>query len=651
MYQGSLPEQSLLSQGSKSPRPNALQRLFSPRLNLKQLPPEDNTLSPTDAVTPSSASSSSLLPSIRRIDTATQATSVVHKESKGAPSETPTVSSTDVSVGLWPEFVNHKRRKFESTKAYVFDTINKFGRVSLEVLDGVLPYGLDGVTKLLLNVWDAVEKVKSNEEECLTLVRRCATIVAALYEDMNRELDDSVRDQIDRPRERLEKAFNKIISVALKLHDYKWYNRLGSHDDILQEIDECHQALDDCLQTFSTSILLRILNSIKQLQTPLNPHVPLPNDDTLSTNSSSSSFLDIAGFGVSQSTNDINPSNLSAQQLTDMILRLQEEQKRRDRRRDTEILRHRAEKVRRSKTWPLPGTDLVTPTSNETEGFLVKDSSEVPLSDILLLHVVGQGSLSTVYKAVWKEKTVAVKIYASGSSSKTKITSKIKDVVRNELKIWKELVHSNILPFQNRGTAPGGSEGVQVEFALSPFLPHGNVSSYLRQTRWNYHGIPSHPKDLDKRRMLLDTAMVSDFKYSKDLKDTSDPRSEVNYGLRWQAPEVLRGRSDLRESVDIYAYGIFCTEVLNFGEVPWPDWDDEDIRRCVLDEGGRPDFSHEFAEELGVRPLIEQCWAAFPDTRPRFKSIVQALIEASDKGPTTSSDPSDPGSGSLLMKP
>jgi hypothetical protein len=49
----------------------------------------------------------------------------------------------------------------------VLDTISRVSGVTLEtrqaaleVLDGVLPYGLDGVTKLLLNIWEAAQKFK-----------------------------------------------------------------------------------------------------------------------------------------------------------------------------------------------------------------------------------------------------------------------------------------------------------------------------------------------------------------------------------------------------------------------------------------------------------------------------------------------------------
>ncbi len=104
--------------------------------------------------------------------------------------------------------------------------------------------------------------------------------------------------------------------------------------------------------------------------------------------------------------------------------------------------------------------------------------------------------------------------------------------------------------------------------------------------------------------------LISDFKYSKRLdqhhhddgnmycasRDLTDRTvtvlTQLAGGIRWQAPEVLMGKSTLRESVDIYAFAVFCTEILNQGEIPWPYWNDDDIRRGVLGEAPRQIIRH-----------------------------------------------------------
>jgi len=52
--------------------------------------------------------------------------------------------------------------------------------------------------------------------------------------------------------------------------------------------------------------------------------------------------------------------------------------------------------------------------------------------------------------------------------------------------------------------------------------------------------------------------------------------------LRWQAPEVMQGLSELTPAVDVYAFAITCVEVLNMGQMPWSLVDDSAVQFIVL---------------------------------------------------------------------
>ncbi len=52
--------------------------------------------------------------------------------------------------------------------------------------------------------------------------------------------------------------------------------------------------------------------------------------------------------------------------------------------------------------------------------------------------------------------------------------------------------------------------------------------------------------------------------------------------LRWQAPELMAGQSDLTPAVDVYAFAICCVEVMTNGGLPWPHADDDTVRQCSL---------------------------------------------------------------------
>lgn len=118
---------------------------------------------------------------------------------------------------------------------------------------------------------------------------------------------------------------------------------------------------------------------------------------------------------------------------------------------------------------------------------------------------------------MWNREVVAVKIYVRVGPSGPKTAGKVRGFVKNEIEIWKKLEHPNVLEFKNRGTASGATEGTRVEFVISPFLPHGNISSYLRQMQWNYYGIPGRSERLDERRVFFDVAKGMEYLHSQQI--------------------------------------------------------------------------------------------------------------------------------------
>jgi abelson tyrosine-protein kinase 1/abelson tyrosine-protein kinase 2 len=57
--------------------------------------------------------------------------------------------------------------------------------------------------------------------------------------------------------------------------------------------------------------------------------------------------------------------------------------------------------------------------------------------------------------------------------------------------------------------------------------------------------------------------------------------------FRWQAPEILEGRTDLTTEADVYSFAICCIEILTMGSVPWSALDDKAVRELVLSESPR----------------------------------------------------------------
>ena len=54
--------------------------------------------------------------------------------------------------------------------------------------------------------------------------------------------------------------------------------------------------------------------------------------------------------------------------------------------------------------------------------------------------------------------------------------------------------------------------------------------------------------------------------------------------LRWQAPELMSGLSELTQQIDVYAFAITVVELLTKGALPWPLADDDAVRYFVIRE-------------------------------------------------------------------
>jgi serine/threonine protein kinase len=55
----------------------------------------------------------------------------------------------------------------------------------------------------------------------------------------------------------------------------------------------------------------------------------------------------------------------------------------------------------------------------------------------------------------------------------------------------------------------------------------------------------------------------------------------VDGTLRWQAPELMAGLTQLTTEMDVYSFAITCVEILSMGRMPWPLMDDDTVRHFV----------------------------------------------------------------------
>ncbi|KAL5525571.1 hypothetical protein ACEPAG_6907 [Sanghuangporus baumii] len=250
---------------------------------------------------------------------------------------------------------------------------------------------------------------------------------------------------------------------------------------------------------------------------------------------------------------------------------------------------------------------------------------------------VGVGYFSDVYRARWRERTVAVKVLTLTTPKKLFI---------HEMEVWKSLDHPNVLPLLGASSAMGDPPW----FLVSTFMENGNLVEYLRSSK----------KPIDavvERRLIYEVAkgmaylhrqgvMHGDLKGTNVLIDDKGHCRITDFGqsemkseafrisgshpprgtLRWQAPEIIDGASSgrLTYQVDIYAYAIVCVEIFGHGALPWGVVDDDAYRRLVVEEDKRPPITSSNANK-GILSVIEMCWTRDPTKRPTFQKVVREL--------------------------
>lgn len=144
-----------------------------------------------------------------------------------------------------------------------------------------------------------------------------------------------------------------------------------------------------------------------------------------------------------------------------------------------------------------------------------------------------------------------------------------------------------------------------------------DISSAMKEV----HSVGIIHRDLKLENILVDDKnkiKVSDFGLCTLMTtdDDTKSRTQMTGTLVYMAPELLEGRTDYDEKVDVYAFGVVVYQILMKGEFP-------NIGIADVIKGKKADIPSSICSFS--RNLINKCWSYKASERPSFDEICNTL--------------------------
>ncbi|XP_033164251.1 mitogen-activated protein kinase kinase kinase 7 isoform X1 [Drosophila mauritiana] len=248
----------------------------------------------------------------------------------------------------------------------------------------------------------------------------------------------------------------------------------------------------------------------------------------------------------------------------------------------------------------------------------------VPYEEIQTKELIGTGFYGSVYKAIWRNREIALKRIREGCEDKK---------IEREIYQLTKASHVNIVQLygtsRHEGCAlllmelvDGGSLSSFLHAESKPSYSHAHAFNWAHQIAQGIaylHGM--QPKAVIHRDIKpLNTLLcekglklkICDFGTVVDLSQSIS----CNAGTcRYKAPEVLQGNKP-DEKCDVYSWAITFWEILSRKE-PFEQYNTLFELYMAINEGERPDLSYIMAGcPADIVALLSACWD--PDISKRF---------------------------------
>ncbi|KAI3512912.1 hypothetical protein L1887_20234 [Cichorium endivia] len=258
------------------------------------------------------------------------------------------------------------------------------------------------------------------------------------------------------------------------------------------------------------------------------------------------------------------------------------------------------------------------------------------MSQLFIGNKFAMGRHSRIYRGVYKQKDVAVKLISQPEEDRD-LASMLERQFTSEVVMLFHLKHPNIITFFAACKKPpvfciineylsGGSLRAflhqQEPYSLHPNLVLKLAIDIARGMQYLHSQGILH-RDLKSENLLLDENMrvkVADFGISC-LESQCGSAKGFTGTYRWMAPEMIKEKRHTKK-IDVYSFAIVMWELLT-ALTPFDNMTPEQAAFAVCQKNARPPLPASCP--WAFRGLIKRCWSSKPEKRPGFDEIVKVL--------------------------
>lgn len=261
----------------------------------------------------------------------------------------------------------------------------------------------------------------------------------------------------------------------------------------------------------------------------------------------------------------------------------------------------------------------------------LKPDFEIDFNELTIEKRIGEGGFGIIYRARWRESTIAVKVLKPDLMRE----ETIKDF-QNECYAMESLRHPNICMFMGACTKLPNL-AIVLEYCsketLWKLLQNKEIHLTWEDNRriaidiakgMNYlhtFAVPILHRDLKSQNILMDEGYrpkIADFGWTRKMAEKMTGKIGT---YQWMAPEVIKSQK-YTEKADVFSFAIILWEIAS-REPPYRNVGGAQVSLEVVNNDLRPNIPKSTPESFAK--LMKKCWDRNCEKRPSFKEIIREI--------------------------